>query len=226
MKLLVVEDEPALAEAVSVLLRDDHHTVTVCNNGTDGCAEALSGLYDAVVLDVLLPGMNGFDVLAEMHKAGVTTPVLLLSALSDVASRVKGLDYGAAYYLTKPFEPKELLACLRAITRRTGENAASELTFGDLFLHEESGDIECSSTGRRVHAGQKEFYLLELLVRARGDVCYKDRLTGKIWGYDTQQEYNMLEVYISFLRKKLRFLGSSMIIRSRRGIGYSLEIQS
>lgn len=223
MKILIIEDEIAMAEAVAKLLENEKYTVEIRNDGNDGLTEALTGIYDAIILDIMLPGKNGYDVLNELRKAHIKTPVLMLSALSETENRIRGLDEGAGYYLTKPFEPNELLACLRVITRKQGETISNDFSYEDIVILNDKGGIECTTTGKFIHVSDKELYLLETLMRRHDEVCAREWLIAKVWGYENDAEYNMLEVYISFLRKKLKFVGSSINIRTARGSGYCLE---
>lgn len=223
MKLLLIEDEIALADAISALLKKEHYLVTACFDGNSGLDEALTDSYDAILLDIMLPGIDGFEILKALRLRKITTPVLLLTALTETENRVKGLDSGANYYLTKPFEPQELLAILRAITRKSSDEISTDVTFGDLTLQPDQALLTCNTTGQNIHIASKELYLLELMMKQKGAICNKEWLTTRVWGIENEAEYNMLEVYISFLRKKLTFIGSSVSIKATRGLGYSLE---
>lgn len=223
MKLLLIEDEIALADAISALLKKEHYLVTACFDGNSGLDEALTDSYDAILLDIMLPGIDGFEILKALRLRKITTPVLLLTALTETENRVKGLDSGANYYLTKPFEPQELLAILRAITRKSSDEISTDVTFGDLTLQPDQALLTCNTTGQNIHIASKELYLLELMMKQKGAICNKEWLTTRVWGIENDAEYNMLEVYISFLRKKLTFIGSSVSIKATRGLGYSLE---
>lgn len=223
MKILVVEDEPALSDAICQTLKNQNYSVEAAFDGERGLDEALSGIYDAVILDVMLPKTDGFEVLREMRKQKIATPVMMLTARTELESRVKGLDSGADYYLTKPFETKELLACLRAITRRQGDIEDDEPEFGDLVLQTARGGVFCKKTGKFVKMGLKELLLLEVLMRNKGRIIEKETLIEKVWGFGNESEYNNIEVYVSFLRKKLSFIGSAVKVKSSRGVGYSLN---
>ena len=223
MRVLIVEDEVRLADTLRDLLELDGYTTDVCHDGEAGLDNALTGIYDVIVLDVMLPRLDGFSVLRQLRAAKLATPVLMLTARSEVADRVEGLDAGADYYLTKPFAPKELLACLRALTRRQPElRMSDELTYGDLRLEKTSFHLSCGE--RSVSLSRKEFDLMELLMRNREVVLTKETILVKIWGYETDAEENNVEVYISFLRKKLDHLRSSVRIKTIRMVGYCLEI--
>ena len=223
MRVLLVEDEKALAAAVKKVLGGSQIVTDTEHTGTRGLDAALSGIYDAIILDVMLPGMDGFSILRAMRQEGVKTPVLMLTARAGVEDRIQGLELGADYYLPKPFEMAELLACLHAITRRTETQLRQELTFGDVELVQERALMRCKTTGQEVRLGAKEYQLAEILFRSPRQILPKATLTERVWGYDSEAEYNSLEVYISFVRKKLSFVGSRLKIKASRGVGYSLE---
>lgn len=226
MRLLIVEDEARLADTLRQLLYRQGYTADVCHDGVSGLDNALTGIYDLVVLDVMLPGMNGFQVAQKLRAANVSTPVLMLTAKSSLDDRVHGLDCGADYYLTKPFEPEELLACVRSLLRRGGGDARTDdaITFGDLRL--EPGTFQLSCGERSLRLSRREYDLLELLLRSQGRVVPKEQLLLKVWGYDSDAEDNNVEVYISFLRRKLTHLHSAVTIRTRRMVGYFLEVEA
>lgn len=223
MRVLLVEDEKKLSAAICTLLKRERFETDAVYNGTDGLDYALTGLYDALILDVMLPGMDGFSVLKSLRREGVHTPVLMLTARGDLEDRVRGLDYGADYYLPKPFEKEELIACLRAITRRKDETVIRKLAFGDIELSEKDGKLLCVRSGQSVKLGAKEYQLLELFLRNAGQILPKETLIERVWGLENEAEYNNLEVYVSFLRKKLTFVDSKVKIHVARGLGYSLE---
>lgn len=222
MRLLIVEDEVRLADTLRQLLHRQGYTADVCYDGVSGLDNALTGIYDLMVLDVMLPGLNGFQVARKLRDAGVATPVLMLTAKSDLSDRVHGLDCGADYYLTKPFEPEELLACVRTLLRRSGGQLqeSDTLTWGDLSL--ERGTFTLSCNGRDVRLSRREYDLMELLMRNGAQVVTKEQLLIKVWGYDSQAEDNNVEVYISFLRRKLTHLHSQVRIKTLRMLGYCL----
>ena len=222
MRILIVEDEVRLAATLQDLLEMNGYTADVCHDGEAGLDNALTGIYDCIILDVMLPKKDGFTVLAQLRQAKNATPVLMLTARSEVSDRVEGLDRGADYYLTKPFEPRELLACIRALTRRQPELRASDaLEFGDLTLDLNAFTLSCG--GRSVRLSRKEFDMCELLMRNRQVVLTKETLLLKLWGYESDAEDNNVEVYISFLRKKLEHLHSAVKIKTIRMVGYCLE---
>ena len=225
MRILIIEDEVRLASTLQDLLDMNGYTADVCHDGESGLDNALSGIYDVVLLDVMLPKMDGFTVLRNLRSAGNAVPVLMLTARSELSDRVEGLDCGADYYLTKPFEPKELLACIRALTRRQPELRSSDaVEFGDLKLDKSAFTLSCGD--RQLRLSRKEFDMMELLMRNRDMVLTKETLLLKIWGYESDAEDNNVEVYVSFLRKKLDHLHSRVKIKTIRMVGYCLEVSS
>lgn len=223
MRILVIEDEARLAETLAALLSRQGYAVDICGDGESGLDGAMSDIYDLIVLDVMLPKRDGLSLLRALRAAGRTVPVLLLTAKSELSDKVAGLDAGADYYLTKPFEPKELFACLRALTRRGGGELrpADTLSFGDLTLDRAGFSLSCGEKVSRL--SRKEFDMLELLMASGGQVVTKEQLILKVWGFDSEAEDNNVEVYISFLRRKLAFLGSRVSVRTLRMLGYALE---
>ena len=223
MRVLIIEDEVRLASTLQDLLDMNGYTADVCHDGESGLDNALSGIYDVVLLDVMLPKMDGFTVLRNLRSAGNAVPVLMLTARSELSDRVEGLDCGADYYLTKPFEPRELLACIRALTRRQPELRSSDtVEFGDLKLDKSAFTLSCGD--RSLRLSRKEFDMMELLMRNRDMVLTKETLLLKIWGYESDAEDNNVEVYVSFLRKKLDHLHSKVKIKTIRMVGYCLEL--
>lgn len=224
MRVLVIEDEPRLAATLQDLLELEGYTADVRHDGEAGLDDALSSIYDVILLDVMLPKLDGFTVLRRLREAGSATPVLMLTARSEVSDRVEGLDRGADYYLTKPFDPKELLACIRALTRRQPELRNTDLLeFGDLRLEKNAFTLSCGQ--RSVRLSRKEFDMMEMLMLNRNLVLTKESILLKIWGYESDAEDNNVEVYISFLRKKLTHLHSCVKIRTIRMVGYCLETE-
>ena len=221
MKILVVEDEIGLAEAICAILRKEGYSVTMANDGKSGLEKALSNDFDCIILDIMMPVMNGLDVLTFLRVKNIETPVLLLTAKSEVNDKIKGLDCGADDYLTKPFVTGELLARVRAMTRRLGTAVEINPRYGDIYLDMKKGELVCGA--KSVILGRKEFQMMELLVSNGTSIVTKEDFVKKIWGTDDDSEYNNVEVYISFLRKKLTTLRSNVSIKTRRGIGYCLE---
>lgn len=221
MNILVVEDEVRLAQALAQILRQEKHRAEVVHNGEDGLYYARNGQYDLIILDVMLPGLSGFEVARRLRDDKNAVPVLMLTAKDEIADKVQGLDLGADDYMTKPFSPEELLARVRALGRRPGEVQYEELTFGDLRLNLASSLL--SRGAKSVRLSHKEFEIMKILMSAKGVITSKESLIVKVWGADSSAEDNNVEAYISFLRKKLTFLGSSASVVSIRMMGYQLE---
>ena len=222
MRILIVEDELRLADTLSRLLRRAGYSVALRHDGPAGLDEALSGIYDLLVLDVMLPKMDGLTLLKTLRSSGSKLPVLMLTAKSELGDRVAGLDSGADYYLTKPFEPDELLACIRALLRRDGDHSADGLQWEDLTLEQNTVSLRCGQ--RSVPLSRKECDLMALLLQNGQQVVPKEQILLKVWGYDSAADDNSVEVYISFLRRKLEHLHSRVRIKTRRSVGYFLEV--
>ena len=223
MHILLVEDEKPLSAAIVKMLEQEHFALDAAYTGPDGLDCALSGIYDAIVLDVMLPGMDGFAVLRALRQQGVSTPVLMLTARGGVQDRVQGLNLGADYYLPKPFERSELVACLNAITRRKDQPPVRELALGDVRLNPEDAMLSCTDNGKSVRLAAKEYQLMELFLRNPHQLLPKETILERVWGFDNEAEYNNLSVYLTFLRRKLAFVGAHVEIRASRGLGYMLE---
>ena len=223
MRILLVEDEKPLSAAIVKMLEQEHFALDAAYTGPDGLDCALSGIYDAIVLDVMLPGMDGFAVLRALRQQGVSTPVLMLTARGGVQDRVQGLNLGADYYLPKPFERSELVACLNAITRRKDQPPVRELAVGDVRLNPEDAMLSCTDNGKSVRLAAKEYQLMELFLRNPRQLLPKETILERVWGFDNEAEYNNLSVYLTFLRRKLAFVGAHVEIRASRGLGYMLE---
>lgn len=220
MKILLVDDERQLTQALSVILKQNKYSVDIASDGEEGLDLALSDIYDVIVLDVMMPKMDGITVLKKLRENKISTPVLILSAKSEVTDRIGGLNSGADDYLTKPFDSGELLARIRALLRRKSEFTGDVLSFGDIVLDRDSFEI-CKGT-HKIALGKKEFQIMEMLLLNKGKRIDKEKFIEKIWGYDSDAEYNTIEVYVSFLRKKLSAIGAKTEIKSIRGIGYTL----
>ncbi|MFT4106556.1 MAG: response regulator transcription factor [Lacrimispora sp.] len=221
MKILIVEDEIRLAEALEQIMKEQQYETDLAYDGNKGLSWGLSGSYDVIILDVMLPGMDGFQVVGKLRDAHIQTPVLMLTARDEICDKVKGLDQGADDYMTKPFVPEELLARIRALSRRQGEGVSEEMRFGDLILNLSANDLCCGS--KSIHLGYKESEVLKILMGSSGKIISKDTLISRVWGNDSDAEDNNVEAYISFLRKKLFFVGSSVEIGTIRKVGYRLE---
>ncbi len=222
MKVLIVDDEKQLTDAIVAVLNKNKIDADAVHNGEDGFYYAMTGLYDVIVLDIMLPKLNGYQVLEKLRKEGVSTPVIYLSAKSAIEDKVVGLDRGADDYLTKPFDMLELIARIKALSRRKQEFVGDELKFGDITLSRNSYLLKKGD--KSIKLGAKEFAILELLIMQQGFITSKDTFIEKIWGYDVDTEYNSVEVYVSFVRKKLTALASKVTIRAHRNVGYVLEM--
>lgn len=222
MRALIVEDEVRLAEALAQILIEQKYNVDVVHDGIDGLEYTLSGQYDVVILDVMLPRKTGFEVVRELRTQKNATPVLLLTARDEIADKVTGLDCGADDYMTKPFSPEELLARIRALTRRQGDVVLEKASFDDLTLELSTYTLSCGT--KSVHLGFKEFEVLRILMSSPSVIVPKEELITRVWGYDSQAEDNNVEAYVSFLRKKFHFLGSRVSIGTVRKVGYRLEV--
>ncbi|MGN0455588.1 MAG: response regulator transcription factor [Acutalibacteraceae bacterium] len=224
MRILIVEDETRLANALAQILTEQKYMTDVAYNGSDGLDYGLSGIYDAIILDVMLPGINGFELAQKLRQGKIETPILMLTAKDAISDKVTGLDSGADDYMTKPFAPEELLARLRALTRRHGEVIIDEMSFEDLSLQLSNSDIKCGD--KSVHLNFKEFEIMKLLISNGNVAVTKESIITKVWGYDSDAEDNNVEAYISFLRKKLHFLKSKVSITAIRKVGYRLEVKN
>lgn len=222
MNILIVEDEKRLADALSQILLEQKYKVDVVHDGEVGLDYALSGIYDCIILDIMLPSMNGFDVCLELRRQKITTPVLMLTARDTISDKVRGLDAGADDYMTKPFSPDELLARLRVLTRRRGEVILDEMTFEDVVLHLDQSKLSCSKNHKSIHLNFKECELLKAFMSKPNIIISKQDLITRIWGYDSDACDNNVEAYISFLRKKLTFVESRVEIVSAKKLGYKL----
>ncbi len=221
MRVLMVEDEKYMAEAVASILRKNHYTVDLKFNGEDGLDCGLTGIYDIIILDIMMPKKNGLEVVKQLRKHKINTPVLLLTAKGDLEDKVNGLDSGADDYLAKPFQTEELLARLRALGRRKSQVVNNGvLEYEDLELNPLTLTLYCRDCEFKLTL--KESQLLEMLILNKGIIISKDTIIEKLWGYETEAEDNHVEVYISFLRKKLSNMNSKSQIKTVRGAGYTL----
>lgn len=221
MRLLLAEDEKELSKALCAILKHNNYSVDAVFNGQDALDYGLCENYDGIILDIMMPKMNGLDVLKELRAQGVSTPVLMLTAKAEVEDRILGLDLGADDYLTKPFSMGELLARIRAITRRKSEFSPNLLTSGNLSLNRETFELSVDNNSLRL--GNKEFQMMEMLMSNPGRLISTEQFMERIWGYETEAEINVVWVYISYLRKKLTNLGANLEIKAVRGVGYTLE---
>ena len=222
MRLLIAEDELDLAEALTVFFERNQFTVDTVNDGLSAYEYAGADEYDAIILDVMMPKMDGIEVLRRLRADGNRTPIMMLTAKAQKDDRIMGFDSGADDYLPKPFEPDELLSRLRAILRRREEYRPSVLTFGDLSLNPTSDMLSCS-TGKSIRLSGREFQVMELFMRTPKTVISADRIMERVWGWDSDAEINVVWVHISNLRKKLKSLGSGVVLHANRGLGYIME---
>ena len=222
MKILIIEDEYSLADAIAETLKKENFTVEIITDGQEGEDEALTNVYDLILLDVMLPHKNGFEILKELRREKISTPVIMLTAKSEIYDKLNGLENGADDYITKPFHMRELVARVKVILKRNSnlENT-NIIEFADLKLDLKKGKMSCGRNEITING--KELELLETLLVNRNQIMNRETLANKIWGYDSDAEYNNVEVYVSFLRKKLKLLESNVKIKAIRGIGYKME---
>ena len=222
MNILVIEDEKLLAQSIRAVLEQKGFSVETVYDGETGAEYARLGIYDLVILDVMLPGMDGFQVAQALRSGRCATPILMLTARSGIDDRIQGLNAGADYYLTKPFDTRELLACVGALLRRQG-GQVDELTFGNTALDLGSGQLLCGEKAVRLSA--REFDVMRLLMQSGSRILSKEQLLARVWGYESNAVENHVEVYVGFLRKKLRSIGSNVRISAIRRLGYHLEVE-
>ena len=223
MRILLAEDEKRMASALVAMLKQENYEADAFSDGASALDALESGIYDVAVLDVMMPEMNGFEVAKNARKSGITTPILMLTAKSELDDKVYGLDSGADDYLTKPFQTKELLARIRALGRRNAAIREETPHFGDLTLNTATATLSCDTTGQSVRLGEKELRILEYMLTNQEQILSREQLAVKIWGFESEAEYNNVEVYMSFTRKKLAFVGSKVEIKAVRGLGYELR---
>ena len=221
MQVLIVEDEVNLAHALDQIMKEQRFLTTLAYDGEDALSYALSGIFDVIILDVMLPKKNGFEIVKEIRDQHLDTPILMLTALDEIPDKVKGLNNGADDYMTKPFAPAELLARINALTRRKGEVILDEVCIRDLTLQLDT--CELYGKEKHIHLSYKEFEIMKLLMARPGIIISKDELISQVWGSDSEAVDNNVEAYISFLRKKLFYLDSKTTIKAMRKLGYRLE---
>ena len=221
MKILLIEDEVLLANSLKALLESKGFQVEAVYDGESGAEYALLGVYDLLILDVMMPGMDGYQVARKVRASRCATPILMLTARSNLEDRIQGLNAGADYYLTKPFDSRELLACINALLRRQG-NQVDELSFGNTVLDLASSTLACGEKSVRLSA--REFDVMRLLLQSREKNLSKEVILARVWGYDSNAVENHVEVYVGFLRKKLKSIGSNVRIEAMRRLGYHLEV--
>ena len=222
MNILIVEDEKRLADALAHILLEQKYMVDVVFDGAEGLDYGISGIYDCIILDIMLPSMNGFDVCLELRRQKITTPVLMLTAKDTISDKVRGLDAGADDYMTKPFSPEELLARVRVLTRRRGEVILDEMRYFDITLHIDKSTLSCDKSLKSIQLNFKECEMLKMFLSKPEVIISKQDIITRIWGYDSDAGDKNVEAYISFLRKKLSFVASSVEIVSLKKLGYKL----
>lgn len=224
MRILVVEDECGIAEAIQAILESNHYEVDLAFDGESGLDYILTGLYDLILLDIMLPKVDGVRILKRVRHLGMEVPIIFLTAKSQLEDRVAGLDLGADDYMTKPFEAEELLARIRVRTRQSSVTKLNHFKMGNLILNSDTREL--TSGDHSVKLSNKEFLLMETFLRNPKQIIPKNQLIMKVWGPLDESDYNQLEVFISFLRKKLRFLKANVAIKTTKGVGYSIEEES
>jgi len=223
VNILIIEDEYSLADAVAETLRNEKFNVCIKTNGEDGEDEALTENYDLVLLDVMLPGKNGFEILRYLRQEKIKTPIIMLTAKAEIDDKLNGLEHGADDYITKPFAMRELMARIKAVLKRTNDiEDTGYLEFGDLVLDLKNAKLKCNDN--EIQISGKEIELLEQLLLNKNQILSKENLIERVWGYESETEYNNVEVYITFIRRKLKLINSKVSIKAVRGIGYRLEI--
>ena len=221
MKVLLIEDEKLLSDSLKALLTAKGFDVEAVYDGETGAEYALLGIYDLLILDVMMPGMDGYQVARQVRSRRCSVPILMLTARSGVMDRIEGLNAGAAYYLTKPFDSRELLACINALLRRQGEQV-DQLVFGNTELDLATGILHCG--GKSIRLSAKEFDIMRFLLQSGSRNLSKEVLLSRVWGFESNAVDNHVEVYVGFLRKKLRSIGSNIRIEAVRRLGYHLEV--
>lgn len=223
MRVLIIEDEYSLADAIAETLKKEKFTVDIVTDGEEGENEALTNIYDIILLDVMLPNKNGFQILENLRKEKINTPIIMLTAKSEISDKLNGLENGADDYITKPFHMRELLARIRIILKRKANiQDTNILEYNDLILNVGTGKMTCREN--EISINGKELELLEILMLNKTQIMNREILANKIWGYNSEAEYNNVEVYVSFLRRKLKILKSNVKIKAVRGIGYKMEV--
>lgn len=224
MKILVIEDSVRLADTIAEALQNENYAVDIANDGQIGYEHASTGIYDMIILDLMLPKMNGYEVLSALRRDGDNVPVLILSAKTELDDKIQGFTTGADDYMTKPFEIRELLMRIQAISRRSHHQDTSHLFVGNLSYDPATCEICNTQTQKSVQVSGKEMQLLEFFMNNCNQVLEKNQITTKIWGFDSNAEYNNVEVYVSFLRRKFHHLQVNVTIRAIRGVGYIMEV--
>ncbi len=225
MQILIVEDEFNLADIISNRLKKEHYKVDIVTNGEDGLFYALSGIYNLVILDVMLPKMDGFAILSQIREKKVDIKVIMLTAKSEIEDKLNGFAYGADDYITKPFHIEELVARVNVQLRKENKNHTMEyLEVGNVRLYLKTSKLLCTNTNESIEISCKEFLLLEYLMQNKGIILSKEQIYDRVWGINNEYESNNLEAYLSFIRKKLKIIDANVFIKAVRGLGYKLEV--
>lgn len=225
MRILIVEDEYNLADVIASRLRKEKYSVDISNNGEDGLDNSLTNIYDLIILDVMLPKLNGFEILKEIRENKIESKVIMLTAKSMLEDKLNGFEYGANDYVTKPFHIEELVARVNSWLRSSSPSMKKDyIEAGDLRLNKKNSSLTCITTGEEIDIIYKEFLLLEYLMQNPNQILSRDQIYDKVWGMDNEAESNNLEAYISFVRKKLKAISSLSNIKAIRGLGYRLEV--
>ncbi len=223
MNILIIEDEYSLADAISETLKNEKFNVTIKTDGEEGEDEALTQNYDLVLLDVMLPNKNGFEILRYLRNQKIKTPIIMLTAKSEIEDKLNGLEHGADDYITKPFAMRELIARVKAVLKRTNNLENTDcLEYGDLVLDLKNAKLKCNNN--EIQISGKELELIEQLLINKNQISSREALAERIWGFENDSEYNNVEVYITFIRRKLKLIDSKVNIKAVRGVGYRLEL--
>lgn len=225
MRILIIEDEFNLADAISSRLKKENYSVDISTDGIEGLENALTNIYDLILLDVMLPQKNGFEILKELKENHIDSKVIMITAKNELDNILNGFENGADDYLTKPFHLEELVARINVQLRKKANNNSQYLEFGDLQLDTKNNQLLCSKTKEKIEISYKEYLLIEYFIINQNQIVSRENLYDKIWGYDNNIESNNLEAYLSFIRKKIKIIGSSVKIKPVRGLGYKLEKQ-
>lgn len=225
LRILIIEDEMKLAEAIAFRLKKEHYIVDINNDGETGLDNALTNIYDLIILDVMLPKVNGFDILKEIKNEGIETKVIMLTAKSMLEDKLYGFESGANDYITKPFHMDELVARVNAQLRNNVKLNKNIIEVGDLVLNIDKANVLCKTTNETIDIMGKEYLLLEYFMNNANQVISREQIYNKIWGFENNAESNNLEAYLSFIRKKLRIIGTDANIKAVRGLGYKLEVR-
>lgn len=227
MRILIIEDEYKLADIIASRLKKEHYTVDISTDGEEGLYNALTDIYDLIILDVMLPKLNGFEILKEIRNKNINSKVIMLTAKAMLDDKLTGFESGADDYVTKPFHIEELVARINVQLRKKSNRVNTDyIEYSDLKLNIKNSTLVCTTTNESIELVCKEFLLLEYLINNSNQIVSKDILYDKVWGLDNEIESNNLEAYISFIRRKINAIGSIVKIKAIRGLGYKLEVSN